>query len=115
MSIRSLADIKAEFLAHGEVKSETPNGEPAGARARGLLQRRHVPPAHIVLIGKESNRLDEVETGLHGDWRQVLADYESRNSRQSREMLNAVPATVLARAWGRSVRTVRAWRRIAKR
>ncbi len=110
-SIRSLADIKADFLAHGEMKSETPDGEPAGARARGVLQRLHVPPARIVLIGKESNRLDEVEAGLHGDWREVLADYESRTSRPSSDILTSIPASVIANAWNVSVRTVRAWRR----
>jgi hypothetical protein len=85
VSIRSIADIKAEFLAHGEVKSETTDGEPAGTRARGLLQRRHVSPAQIVLIGKESNRLDEIAAGLHGDWLEILrsvpvlwSDSESR-------------------------------------
>jgi len=111
VSIRSVADIKAEFLAHGEIKSETPYGEPAGARARGLLQRRHVSPAQIVPIGKESNRLDEIAAGLHGDWREILADYESRKSRPAREVLKAVPAKVIATAWGTSIRTVRAWRR----
>jgi hypothetical protein len=114
VSIRSLADIKAEFLAHGEVKSQTPNREPAGARARGLLQRRHVSPAQIVLIGKESNRLDEIAAGLHGDWREILASYECRMHRPSRELLRSGPATVIAQAWGVSVRTVRTWRRASQ-
>jgi hypothetical protein len=110
VSIRSLADIKGEFLAHGEIKSETRDGEPAGARTRGLLQRRHVSPAEMVLIGKESNRLDEIAAGLHGDWREILADYGSRKHRPSRELLRSAPATVIAQAWGVSVRTVRSWR-----
>lgn len=111
VSIRSLSDIKAEFLAHGEIKSETPDAEPADVRARGLVQRRHVSPAQIVLIGKESNRLDEVAAGLHGDLRALLADYEARKNRPSRELLISVPAAVIAKSWGVTVRTVRVWRK----
>lgn len=109
LSIRSLADIKAQFLAHGEVKSETPDGEPAGARARGVLSRRHVSPSQIVLIGKESNRLDEVAAGLHSDWREILEDYRSRNSRPSSDILASTPALGVAEACNVSVRTVREW------
>lgn len=97
-------------MAHGEIKSEAPDGEPAGARARGVLTRRHVSPAHILLTGKESNRLDEIAAGLHGDWREILADYESNRSRPSREILNSIPATAIAVALDVSVRTVRKWR-----
>jgi hypothetical protein len=70
--------------------------------------------SRIVLIGKESNRLDEVEAGLHGDWREILADYEGRNSQPSYDILYSIPATVIAMAWGRSVRIVRTWRRNSK-
>ena len=51
----------AEFLTHGEVKSATPDGEPAGATSRGLLRRRHVTPLKIRLVGKESNSLEAVD------------------------------------------------------
>jgi hypothetical protein len=111
VSVRSLADIKAEFLAHGESKSEASDGEPADARARGVLQRRHVAPANFVSLGKESNHLDEIAAGLHGDWREILADYESKKSRPSSDVLRSVPATLIAETWNVSVRTVRNWRR----
>lgn len=111
--VRSIADIAAEFVAHGEVKSATASGEPAGAGSRGLLQRRHVTPAPIRLIGKEPNNLDQVAAGMHGDWDEILNEYQSRYSRPSRELLMAVPASAIARAWGVSVRTVRMWRKRA--
>jgi hypothetical protein len=74
-----------------------------------------VSPAQIALIGRESNRLDEIAAGLHGDWRDILADYQSRTSRPSREMLLALLASVIARGWRVSVRTARAWRRCVRR
>jgi hypothetical protein len=33
VSIRSLTDVKGELLAQGEIKSESSNGESAGARS----------------------------------------------------------------------------------
>ncbi|MBA2684044.1 MAG: hypothetical protein H0U66_06110 [Gemmatimonadaceae bacterium] len=109
--VRSIADIKAEFLAHGEVKSATADGEPAGASSRGLLQRRHVTPSEIRLIGKESNSFELVEAGLIGDWREILSSYTDNENRPSEEQLMTEPAVVIARRWNVSVRTVRAWRR----
>jgi hypothetical protein len=70
--------------------------------------------ARIVPIGKESNRLDEIAAGLHSNWCEILADYESRKSRPSRDVLNAIPASAIARAWNVSVRAVRGWRRASK-
>lgn len=39
-------------------------------------QRRHVTPASVVHIGKETNRLDEVAAGLVTDPDQVYTVYE---------------------------------------
>lgn len=111
IGVRSIATIKAEFLAHGEVKSATADGKSAGADARGLLQRRHVTPSEIQLIGKESNYVDLVETGLIGEWSEILTTYEEQKGRPSPEALIMQPAKAIARAYGVSVRTVRAWRR----
>ena len=82
VSIRSIADTKSEFLAHGEVKSETPDSEPAGARARGLLQRRHVSPAQIVPIGKsrtawKKSQRDYMAIGARF-WRTTIVEIAGR-------------------------------------
>jgi hypothetical protein len=111
VSTKSHAAAKAEFLGHGEVKSATADGEPAGASSRGLLRRRHVSPSEIRLMGKESNCLELVEAGLLGDWREILASYGRGSSRPVAELLVNAPAVALARAWGVSIRTVRAWRK----
>jgi hypothetical protein len=109
--VKSLADVKAEFLAHGEVKSAAANGEPAEASSRGLLQRRHVSPSIIRLMGKESNCFEAVEAGLLSDWSAVLSDYEGVKNGPSPELLESASAATIARAWNVSTRTVRAWRR----
>jgi len=76
-----------------------------------LLFRRHVSPSEIRQIGKESNCLELVEAGLLGDWREILASYGRGIGRPIAELLTSAPAEALARAWGVSIRTVRAWRR----
>jgi hypothetical protein len=107
--VKSLADVKAEFLAHGEMKSATATGAPAGASSRGLLFRRHVTPSEIRGIGKESNCLELVEAGMLGDWSDIQSAFGA-GGRPSVDELHARSARAIARAWNVSVRTVRAWR-----
>jgi len=61
--VKSVADIVADYAAHTEAKSAGPTGESTGPQTSGLLQRRHVEPVYCFRIGKESNRLEEVEQG----------------------------------------------------
>jgi hypothetical protein len=109
--VRTYADVKAEFLAHGETKSATADGTPAGASARGLPFRRHITPSAIHLVGKEVNALDFVERGLIGDLSEVVSSYHVTGMRPSSELLHNATAGEIARAFGVSVRTVREWRR----
>jgi hypothetical protein len=112
--VRSVEDLLAEFIAHGEVKSATPDGAPAGCTSRGLLSRRHVSPSEIRLIGKESNAIEMAASGLLGDWGAVLSSYSQGRQQPSAETLTASSAAALARAHNVSIRTVRAWRRKAR-
>ena len=87
-------DVLGEFLAHGEVKSATANGDVAGASSRGLLSRRYVTPSELRLIGKESNAIEAAEAGLIGDWASILSTYGDRTSTNapSLELLMTAPA-----------------------
>lgn len=111
--VRSIADVLAEFLAHGEVKSLAPNGELAERDARGLLQRRHVTPSELRLIGKESNALEAAEAGLIGDWATILSTYgdRTRTNAPTLDLLMSASAPTLAKTLNVSLRTVRRWRR----
>jgi hypothetical protein len=61
--VQSYADVLARYRTHPEPKSVATNGG-RGRNAVGLLKRRPVTAGSIVGIGKEANRLEEVEAGL---------------------------------------------------
>jgi ferredoxin len=69
--VQSYGDVIDRYRTHPEAKSLGPNGMPCGRRAVGLLQHRPVALGELVHIGKETNRLEEVEQGLVHDWDQV--------------------------------------------
>ncbi len=61
--VDTFADVLAKYETHPEAKSLGPDGEPCGRATVGLLRRRPVTVGTIVLIGKESNRLEERSRG----------------------------------------------------
>lgn len=69
-----------DYASHPEVKSAMPDGNPCNREYRGLLNRRVIHAAGIVHIGKESNRLDDVEAGAIVDPSDVYTSYP-RNDR----------------------------------
>jgi hypothetical protein len=74
--VKSYGDVLEEYEFHEESKCADANGAPCGKQTVGLLQRRHVtiewPPR---LIGKESNKLEEVEEGVVADAGDVYTEY----------------------------------------
>jgi hypothetical protein len=64
-----------EYANHPEVKSAMPDGQPCDREYRGLLSRREIRVAGIIHIGKESNRLDDVEAGAIVDPDEVYTSY----------------------------------------
>jgi hypothetical protein len=61
--VDTFGDVLAKYETHPESKSLGPDGEPCGRGTIGLLQRRPVTVGKIVLIGKESNRIEERSSG----------------------------------------------------
>ena len=53
-----------EYEFHPGSKCADPDGLACTRQTIGLLQRRHVRIAYVVPIGKESNSLEDVESGL---------------------------------------------------
>ncbi len=74
--VKSYADVLREYRLHPEHKFHGPDGTPCGRLTRGVLHRR---PVHLAgplrHIGKEANRLDDVQAGLVGDLGDVLTEY----------------------------------------
>ncbi len=80
VTVKSYRQVLADYLAHPEAKSTGPDGTPCGPRTRGLLRRRALSPATISYIGKESNRLDDVQHGLVLDGSEVETTYATRTT-----------------------------------
>ncbi len=62
--VKTYGNVLHEYEYHAEVKCADVDGNACGKQTVGLLQRRHVRIDQIKYIGKESNSLEEVETGL---------------------------------------------------
>jgi hypothetical protein len=110
--IKTIGEVAHEYLEHAESKSADGGDVPCGPTTRGLLQRRHVRPGVITYIGKEANRIEEVEAGLVHHIDEVRTTYGVRDtwSRDVVPALKTVTAERLAKAARCSVRTVKNWR-----
>ncbi len=59
--VKSYGDVLREYEYHPEAKCADASGAPCKKSTIGLLGRRHVAIDGFEYIGKESNRLEEVE------------------------------------------------------
>jgi hypothetical protein len=73
--LKTYSDVIRAYRFHPEFKSDAPDGGPCGRKTRGLLARTHVEAIGFVYIGKESNKLEEVEDGVIHDLGEVLNEY----------------------------------------
>ena len=74
--LKTYREVLARYAVHPEPKSLDPEGSPCTRRSPpGLLGRRPVTMLTLSLIGKESNRFDEVAAGLIGTLDDTLASY----------------------------------------
>ena len=77
-TVESMRDVVEAYWEHPEAKSVGPAGRPSTGGTIGLLMRRHVRPSWIQHIGKEANRLEDVERGDVQDWDEVLERLERK-------------------------------------
>ena len=73
--VKTYEDILTEYEFHPERKSADSSGNPSGKQTVGLLQRRHIQIEQIKYIGKESNSLEDVESGLAHSEASVYTQY----------------------------------------
>ncbi len=65
-----------QYRLHPEHKFHGPDGTPCGRLTQGLLRSRRVHAAGPArLIGKEANKLDEVQAGLASSLSDVVTEY----------------------------------------
>jgi len=73
--VKTYGDVIREYEFHPESKCADANGEPCKKQTIGMLQRQHVRIDQIKYIGKESNSLEEVESGLIHSEQSVYTEY----------------------------------------
>jgi hypothetical protein len=73
--VKTYRDVLDEYRAHAETKSLAPDGSMCSGSTIGLLWRRPVTALYLTHVGKESNRLEEVEAGLVHDPDEVYTTY----------------------------------------
>ncbi|MHB8487393.1 MAG: hypothetical protein ACYDCM_16895 [Candidatus Acidiferrales bacterium] len=73
--VKTYGDVLAEYEFHPETKNADAGGNPSGKQTIGLLQRRHVRIKQIKYIGKESNLIEDVESGLVHSEADVYTEY----------------------------------------
>jgi hypothetical protein len=112
--LKSYRDVLIEYGLHSEAKSLGP-GRHSRRGARGLLARRPVVAATVTYIGKESNRLEEVQAGLVHDLANVLVEYANPAAEGWTQLvvpvLRRMPIAAIVDATGlhrRSVERIRA-------
>lgn len=74
--VKSYRDILTEYRTHPEHKYDAPAGGPCRRDTVGILRRRTVRAYEAPrLIGKEANKLDDVQAGIVGSIDEVVTDY----------------------------------------
>jgi hypothetical protein len=73
--VSTYGDVLRKYEYHPEAKCGDAHGNVCDKKTVGLLQRRHVLVDQIKYIGKESNNLEEVESGLEHAQQNVYTEY----------------------------------------
>ncbi|MCZ6858071.1 MAG: hypothetical protein O7F70_08740 [Gemmatimonadetes bacterium] len=112
--VKSYGDVLAQYRTHPEPKSADQEGYACDRTTVGLLYRREVHVGSIVYVGKESNRMEDVEHGVVHDRQDVQDAYTDPRHDEWVTLvvpvLKVVPASVLAQASGLSTRTIKSLR-----
>ena len=83
--VKTYGDIFQEYEFHPEAKCADANGNLCSKQTAGLLQRRHIRIAHIKYIGKESNALEDVESGLIHSEKSIYTDIPTRDGMNGKQ------------------------------
>jgi glycosyltransferase involved in cell wall biosynthesis len=96
--VKTYGDVLLEYEYHPESKCADANGDTCSKQTIGLMQRRHVRIERIKYIGKESNSLEEVESGLIHSEQSVYTEYpDQRRDEWQTKTLPALRKARLAR------------------
>ena len=104
--VKTYGEIFREYEFHAGAKSADAKGKPSGKQSVGLLRRRHIRVERIINIGRESNRLEEIEAGVIHSLESVYTEYPDphRDEWETKilPVLKKIPIAALMRISGRS-------------
>ena len=104
--VKTYGEVLREYEFHSGAKSADPKGKPSGKQTIGLLRRRHVRVDRIIYIGKESNRLEEIEACIIHSPESVHTEYPDprRDEWQDKILpaLKRLPVSALMKLSGQS-------------
>lgn len=78
---RTYREVLVDYLANPEAKSLRADGSPCMSDTTGLLGRRRVRLKTVSHVGKESNQLEDVQTGLVENHSDVVNSYDDVHGR----------------------------------
>jgi hypothetical protein len=112
--VKTYRETLAAYELHPETKALGPDGESCRGRTEGLLRRRPVVAAYLVNVGKESNRLEDVQIGLVHNEEEIVSMFLPRRFdpwfRLVLPVLRRIPVSSLAQASGLDRRTIQGLR-----
>jgi hypothetical protein len=73
--VKTYGDVLQEYEYHPESKCADATGNPCSKQTVGLLERRHIKIEQTKYIGKESNALEDVASGLIHSEQSVYTEY----------------------------------------
>jgi hypothetical protein len=112
--LQTYRDIIEKYAFRKEAKSADASGEVCGKKTVGLLQRRHIAVGKLTHIGKESNKLEDVQSGIVHDVDEVTTELVDPKRDEWTTVilpiLREMPISLLMRESGLSRATIQAIR-----
>lgn len=89
--VKTFGELLQEYEFHPESKCADSNGQACERQTIGLLQRRHIQIEFVRYVGKESNSLEDVESGVIHSEEDVYTEYaDPRRDEWTQKMLPAL-------------------------
>ena len=108
--VKTYGEVLREYEFHPESKCAGVDGNACGKQTVGLLQRRHIRIERITYIGKESNKIEDVQSALVHSAQEVYTEYSDPRRDEWETMirpaLNKLQAQCVAKMTGLSLRTI---------
>jgi hypothetical protein len=109
--VKTYGEVLREYEVHPESKCADATGKPCSKQTVGLLERQRIRIDQIKYIGKESNSLEEVESGLVHSAENVYTKFpdQRRDEWQTKilPVLRKIPPEILVKMSGLSPTTIK--------